>query len=332
MSNNTVSMSAKGYYSLSVLDNFGKVKKTKSVGNTSNVVTYVGAYQSLIASSLFAGNYAAVGTGTTEIARSSTALGAESGGGRTGGVGASRGGNEVDNLNGTSTLTLTRNLSFSLGAKVGTFSEIGLFSSSSGGVFIAGQLIKDEFGDPTTITILSDEQLIVTYTIEWTVPNTSNLAGTGTVTDAASNTYNYEIWAQSYFSAYAVGSSDQQVRYFKDYNQLAFRGANGTSDYGISVDSANTWSVSHDGSGIVTATADSKTYSPTEITFTDVVYIGFYTFSGTDSRSDIVDTGSDLAASSTNVPGPAVYIKFLNPISKNDTESFDIGLSVTLNI
>jgi len=332
MSNNAISMGAKGYYSLSVLDSFGKVKKTKSAGNTANVVTYVGAYQALISSSIFSFTYAAVGTGTTEITRSSTALGAEGSGGRTGGVSASRGNSEVDNLDGTSTLTLTRNLSFSLGSQVGTFSEVGLYSSSSGGVFIAGQLIKDEFGAPTTITILSDEQLIVTYTIEWTVPNTSNLAGTGTVTDAASNTYNYEIWAQPYFSEYVVGDTDDSKRYFNSYDELSFREANGTSDYGIGIDSNGGWSVSHNGSGVVTANAGSKTYSPTEMVFTDCVYIGFYFFDGSNVRADIADTALNLAAVSVNADGPAVFIKFLDPLSKDNTESFDIGLSITLNI
>lgn len=337
--NKSINLGSKGYYSLSVLDKDGNIKEDKSIGTVDNVITYAGAYASLISSNgtspLFSYLYAAVGTGTVERSRDSIGLGAESGG-RSSGASSSRSGNEVDNLDGTSTLTLTRTLAFSLGQLVGTFSEVGLYNASTGGTFIAGQLIKDELGNPTTITLLADEQLIVTYTLEWIVPNTSVNVGTGSVTDANSNVYNYEVWAQPYFSDYTVGGTYYYSRYFSSNaaDEQVFRDSLGTGNYGISIDTGTGWSgrVSHDGSGTVTATTQPYTYSPTEFNAVDIVFVGFYASAYTSTNLDIVDTSKALTASSLTSAAPALFIKFLNPITKTSNDSFSIQASLTLTL
>lgn len=324
-------MGSRGYYSLAVLDKEENRVEEKCTGTIGNVITYDGAYYSLITDDMFGDLYGAVGTGTTERTRNSTGLDTPVSG-RTSRKSVSRSGKEVDNLNGTSTLTLTRTLPFSLGDKVGTFSEVGLYTSSSTGTFIAGQLIKDELGNPTTITVLADEQLVITYTLEWTVPISSNLVGTGSVTDAASNTYNYEVWAQPYFRDYAVGSTSTTNIFSSSYNVLSTI----TSDTSVSrktFSDSNAYSYSQSPGGVVSySTSQNKVLGPTSGTFTDAVYVALGT-SGSygDASFKIVDESSPLRSSFSYSAAPAI-IKFLQPISKSSNESFNLAISLEYQI
>lgn len=61
---------------------------------------------------------------------------------------------------------------FAPGAAAGNLTEIGI--SSSAGVFLSRSLIKDEFGQPTSFTVLSDEVLDVVYEFR-SYPNLSDL-------------------------------------------------------------------------------------------------------------------------------------------------------------
>lgn len=67
---------------------------------------------------------------------------------------------------------MTRQYFFNLGAVVGTIREVGLFFNNDNTSLVAGQLIKDELGIPTPITLLVDEQLIITYTVYMETPRT----------------------------------------------------------------------------------------------------------------------------------------------------------------
>jgi len=335
MSNSSIKMGVKGRYSLSVLDKNGKIKKEKSINNTSNAVTYNGAYVSFCFSGLFDTYYAAIGTGTTEITRSSASLNNEDSG-RTSGQSATRAGNEVDNEDGTSTLTLSRTFSFSLGEKVGTFSEVGLYNSSASGTFIAGQLIKDEFGAPTTITILSDEQLVITYILEWVYPNASQLAGSGTVTDNASNTYNYEIYTQPYFGIYTINNSNPTSRYIGNasFDEVGFFAADGvTSLYNTnSLGNGFVGKITHDGSGTVTYTTAAELFSPASSSFTALTYLSFYTFnSDVAADSGVLNTTTNIGYVNSTSAFP-MLIKFLNPIDKTTSQSFGITASFTVTL
>lgn len=331
---NKIEMPSKGSYSLRVVNKLGEDVVEKAVKKTSNVVTYQGAYLSLFDSKLFSNLYAAIGTGSSEITRASTALGAEASG-RSGGVLVTRTGKEQDNLDGTSTLTLKRVFSFPLGSKVGTFSEVGIFDAGSGGNLIAGQLIKDELGNPTTVTLLADEQLIVEYTLEWTIPNTSSIVGTGTVTDASSNTYNYELYAQPYFVNYAIGVNSQTTNYSSGAGQYILRGSNGTTDYGLELGAGPTISFSHDGNGVVSMSTSSYTLSPSAVTASNVTFVGVSSarqYYQTAPAYDIVDTVACLRASDTLLTPAPVYAKFLNTFTKTADDSFSLRISMTISI
>jgi len=336
---NNPKFNSRGYYSLAVLDADGNPRK--EIKHTDNVITYVGAFYSFFQGTgsgantpLFDNLYAAIGTGTVELTRSATELGAESSG-RSGGVSSSdRASTETDNLDGTSTIATTRTLIFALGSQVGTFSEIGLYNSSSGGTFVAGQLIKDEFGAATTITLLSDEQLVVTYSLEWTFPNTSTSVGTGTVTDALSNSYAYEVWAQPYFNDYTEGSSNIGIRVFEypntvfSPNEVTFLASDGSTYVYDSGDLGNGFQPIHDGNGTVTLTTQDLTFAPTDFATTDLKFIGFYT---------INSVGGETLANTTDVLGRiggrnSVYVSFDPAIPKTSSESFNIQLEYTLTI
>lgn len=333
-----VKLGSRGYFSLAKYDAEGNPRTEGCPKNaTDNVVTYEGASYSLVAdnnvSRIFERLYGAIGTGVSEIVRTDTSLGNQSSG-RTARSGApSRAGNEVDNLDGTSTVTCTRTMPFSLGEKVGTFSEVGMYTSSSGGTFIAGQLIKDEFGDPTTVTVLADEQLVITYTIEWVVPNTSKLVGTGTVTDANSNNYNYEVWAQPYFCEYTGTSKSCRLNEYSSCDNFLFRAADGTTVLGSSIDTGDGYKnrYTHNGSGLVTSTTAPYTYSPAGTAFTDAVFIGGYVTSATSSITDIVDTATALTNSH---PGSysAFVVKFLNPVTKTSSQSFSMQVEMNYTV
>ena len=61
----------------------------------------------------------------------------------------------------------TREYTFSEGDAEGNLSEIGVGWSSS--ALFSRELIRDENGDPTTITVLADEELVVTYQLFYLV-------------------------------------------------------------------------------------------------------------------------------------------------------------------
>jgi len=334
MNNTTpIKMPSRGYYGLHKVDAYGNSRTEGCPSNIiENVVTYGGAYVSLISEGLFQGLYAELGTSSTERVRSDTSLGASDSGRSSASNSVDRYGNEIDNLDGTSTITLTREMSFSLGDKVGTFSEVGMYTSSSSGTFIAGQLIKDEFGAPTTVTVLSDEQLIITYTLEWTVPNTTKQIGTGTVTDAGGNSYSYEIWAQPYFADYD-NAYRKDPRYFYGNNSaLTIRGSSGTSPR-ADVPSSTPWGISTNSTGLVTALSPNKVYSPTDFDQQDMTYIGFGNLAGwaMSSEADIVDTSITLGKSSDNNRIPC-YVKFATPIAKTDQQSFSIQIEMKVQV
>lgn len=62
------------------------------------------------------------------------------------------------------TETIKKTKSFGLGAVVGNITEVGIIDSD--GDFITRSLIKDAAGNPTAITVTSEEQLYITYYIE----------------------------------------------------------------------------------------------------------------------------------------------------------------------
>lgn len=130
-------------------------------------------------------DYCAVGTSNTAPATTQTALGSEIA--RTSTITTTT----YDN-SGSSPWnhTVTRTYTFAVGAATGTLAEIGFFNGPAPGTMFSRALVTDGGGTPTTITILSDESLYVTYTLyKW--PSTESLQE-GTVV-INSVTYDWDI-------------------------------------------------------------------------------------------------------------------------------------------
>lgn len=70
-------------------------------------------------------------------------------------------------------LVYTRVFQYAAGAATGSIRELGLSTTGTTGNLCTHALFKDPFGDPTTVVIAADEQLVVTYRIYF-VPNESD--------------------------------------------------------------------------------------------------------------------------------------------------------------
>lgn len=121
-------------------------------------------------------NYCAVGTGTTAPVAADSALGTElvrtnSNGGfaDTTGIAAA---NEY--------LYFSRTRVFTTAQANGNLSEVGMFTSSSAGRIFCRQLLKDDLGNPTTITKTSDYELRVVYEFR-VYPNLNDVVYSATV-------------------------------------------------------------------------------------------------------------------------------------------------------
>jgi|SRR5690554_13490 len=321
-----IDLKTKGRFSLSVMDKFGNELKEKRIEDCSNVVTYEGAYKIFFGGGTFSDYHAVIGTGVSEITRTSQGLGNQVHKSSQTAT-ASRAGNEIDNGDGTSTLTLTRTISFPLSGTIGTFSEVGVVHFDN--TFIAGQLIKDEFGDPTTITIQDEEQLNVTYTLELIVPNgeviPAPIIGTGTVsTPEGSSTYN--IYEMSYFRNYTIGSSNNSTTGPGYANLLDSTGQNNLLNNAVSAGRSISRTL-----GEVTCTYHSINLSPSALDSDDIAYAvwgnfvnnngTFYKIDPTTKRQDI-DDGSYAS----------LIVEFSPPLVKDFNRKLVVGVEVTYNI
>lgn len=80
---------------------------------------------------------------------------------------------------------------FGTGVAAGNISEVGIGWATSGSLF-SRALILDSYGDPTTITVLSDEQLIVTYEFRY-YPIETDQTGNVTFTGNLGGTYAWTL-------------------------------------------------------------------------------------------------------------------------------------------
>lgn len=85
--------------------------------------------------------------------------------------------------------SITKRFRFAAGVAEGNISEVGIGWSSSGSTLFSRALILDEMSSPTTITVLADEVLDVTYELRQYAPTVdfSGTVDTYTVTLRASN-------------------------------------------------------------------------------------------------------------------------------------------------
>lgn len=327
-----VTLGSKGYYSLHVYKEDGTEVVEKRITDSQNVVTYEGAYKLFFDDKLFSSMYANIGTGTTELTRSASGL-SNRFSAPSSSSGASRSGNEVDNGNGTSTLTLVRGMSFSLGDTTGTFSEVGISTSSNGNNFIAGQLIKDEFGNPTTITVLADEQLSVTYTLELSVPNGEQGGkniGTGTV-PTPEGAVGYTLYAQPFFGEYSLNDSDERTVDFEGDEAFlrSSTDANSGSSTKLTVGSSSLSRVD----GTVSLTTGNNTAPPSAFSRPTLKYAlyGSSPFGSGSAGDTGVDTINNLRPSRYRARMHTLLI-YDTPINADNTRSYKAQLTLTYNI
>jgi hypothetical protein len=143
------------------------------------------------------GTHAQVGTGSTAPVNADTAL-------------QTRIANSSSVLSTTTAIqasapyygSLIRTFRFNTGVAAGNLSEVGIGWATSGSLF-SRALIKDGNGDPTTITILSDETLDVIYELRFYPPATDStfdltLAGvTYNCTRRAGRVTTNQVWNQT---------------------------------------------------------------------------------------------------------------------------------------
>lgn len=139
--------------------------------------------------------YHRVGTGTSAEAAAQTSLDNQ--------VAATAiGGSTVLGLNTSEKYVYFRGTSlFAAGAAAGNLSEIGVSQEATGNNLFSRALIRDVNGDPTTITVLSDEQLQVTYELRLYQPTGDLFSGTvggRTVTLRASEDTSSAAWGFAY--------------------------------------------------------------------------------------------------------------------------------------
>jgi hypothetical protein len=315
-----------GRFSIAVLDSEGNPVEGKQIAETNNAVTYDGAAKLFTAAgnNSFSDNfYVKVGTGNTEITRSSLDLGsplaAQTASDR---INRSDWG-EVDNGDGTATYTLTAVRAFSTGAVTGTISEVGIYMQG-GNTFFAGQLIKDEFGDPTTVTLLADEQLVVTYIIEVIAPLQGTLIDSGTV-DADGVSTTWELFAQPLLKTWAVnGSADGTIRYNSLPSNVVAMASNGITNL---ANVSASYTATHNGTGTVTFNGGNVTFAPSSFNSSDCKYLGYSNYN---TLYD-VDT-STVTEESGSFTRALFILRFTPAINKPSNKSLTLQLDVDINV
>lgn len=102
-------------------------------------------------------------------------------------------------------VSVVRRTRFAEGVAAGNLAEVGMGTATSGTTLFSRALIKDAQGNPTTITILSDESLDVVYELRYyALPEdvTGNIVATGNI----GGSYDYIIRNASVTNAAAGGS------------------------------------------------------------------------------------------------------------------------------
>ncbi len=155
---NEIKFGVKGKFRLDAVRPDGSIRELAPWQD--NLVTNYGI-DSLCSSRSFIG-YLQVGTGTTAEAYTDTNLANRI-------AGAATTDSTVWNT-GVNKVVTTLKASFGTGKATGNITELGLSPSVNGNVNTRA-LIRDSNGNPISVTVLSNEQLLVTYTITITIPS-----------------------------------------------------------------------------------------------------------------------------------------------------------------
>ena len=304
-----------GSYSLRVFDCYGQEVKEKYIPFVQNTVTNEGLSSFVFNTNnyFFQQTEIAVGTGTNTISKTSTGLGNQIAvTSTTTNIENENLLNHTDNGDGTVTTKAVFSLSFDIGTFGGdTISEVGLNNGESfQSGFFAGQLIKDQNGNPTTITILSTEELIVEYVIEVTSWFTAQSVASGTVTvnGVTSNyTLNVNPWLRN--SDLSAGSSSTSIT--RSSGQLVFFDSTKNSLFSVDF-SNNVWTIS---SGVATYSIN-YTAAPSSFASNDLKYVVI---------------GSSFSSNDpTNIFDYPFVLEFGTPIEKTSSQAMTIDLSIDI--
>ena len=306
-------LGVKGGYSLRVFKEDGAEVKEKYIPFVQNVVTNFGIVHEVFDRLLDGRVKVIVGTGTNSITQTSTGLGSRLLGTDSTNESATSL-THADNGNGTVTSTGVFNRSFAIGDFNGeSISEVGLeegFSSD----FVAGQLIKDSGGSPTTITILSDEQLIVEYVIEVTSWFTRQELATLNVTvNGVTTTARLKINPYLRDSNLANNSVDTIIS-DPDIRDVTFFDSTAAGIFDVGNTGSGSMTVS---SGVATM-AFSHTFSPSLFNSTDIKYVAIgQGWTG----ADVTDPFQGRHA---------FVLVFDTPIEKTSSQAMTIDFSVDI--
>lgn len=335
---------AKGYFSVRTLKN-GEV--TQEIKDTNNIITDAGLANWLtnggLGTVLFY-DFMQVGTGAgnDEILGSFTDLPAN-----LNKYSAVKGGPSdnfntygvtfIDNGDNTCTIRRASVYNFTIGQFTDTtVSSIGLWRCNSGGntrhLFVAGQLIKNELGVPTTITIAGDEQLQVTYTIEITVSLNTLVGATGTI-DNHGTPVGFTIYVHPMITKWPVVLTDYALY---EQNRTPERRPSFSvfsSDHSVFLNSSNNviYSVTNSSGRTVKNSGGiiiDRTYSPSSFNSTDIKTIAFGSTGAVGG-----DWSTMFAPFSTIGKSVVFYVVFDTPITKTGDESlrlnFDLYYTLT---
>lgn len=159
-----------GHYVVGVIRSTGEYE---SLAEFPNLITDAGLNAMVSSTTATLTQYCRAGSGATAPANGQTTLVSPLGS-------SSAAGTNVITTSGGSPAwfqTMTRVYTFSVGAVVGNVAELGIFNTTSGGVMFSRALVKDGAGDPTTISVAADEQLVVTYALR-IYPPADDITGT----------------------------------------------------------------------------------------------------------------------------------------------------------
>lgn len=185
-------------------------------------------------------DYAQVGTGSTAPAITDTALVARVGSSNTINT-SSTGAASSSPYYGYNRKTFR----FAAGTATGNLSEVGVGWASTGSLF-SRALIKDAFGDPTTITVLADEVLDVTYELRSYAPLTDSAPA---VVNISGTNYTFVIRSAYATSVEAWAPENQAVGHASDsvgnFGQVVYNGSIGSITSSPSGSSSNRTTVSN---------------------------------------------------------------------------------------
>jgi hypothetical protein len=194
---------------------------------------------------------------------------------------------------------------FNIGHATGVLAEVGVISAYDNTTLLTHALIKDASGNPTTITVLSTESLVLTYSFRNYYTLTDS---TGTLTLAAIP-YNYTIRAIEFSST----------------NWFTFNSVTIIRDNFYTANSYSSGSLPATAGGNITGTSTQTSSAITANTYTN----------GTYSQIGNINFGSGAGSAFNLIRLPLGWgvfgILFAANIPKNTTNTLSIQFQVTWN-